>query len=242
MSWNGLFEFLGHFDPQVPLYMGSPVAGSYGRWFAHGGSGFVLSDGAVKKFLNRRVGIHGEYTEPGIVSKYADMVVSDCCGDAVMAYAMVEKGITLDGYYPLFSGDNREGSKIHAENWCIPVISLHHVSAEEMPKIWSWEMGRGNNEVTLFRTKFCPYGSKLTSRLRRHPPSMPTFMNTSIHIRLEGGTTGITFQGENRGERVLIILWRRVRMRAWRMLHVYNTHTIKFAFLMTRYGLGLNRK
>ncbi|KAJ3533386.1 hypothetical protein NM208_g8012 [Fusarium decemcellulare] len=58
--WDNAFRFLQTFDPDVPLYMGSPSPGTHDvkqdikTWFANGGPGFVLSRGAVKALLVRK--------------------------------------------------------------------------------------------------------------------------------------------------------------------------------------------
>ena len=149
ISWDNLLRFLNNFDPAKPLYMGVPIPGSPGKWFAHGGSGWVLSTGAISKFLSRKKSPDGTYMESPVSVRFEEAVAADCCGDAALGYALFAQGIKLSGYYPMFNGDNTEEIKINKDNWCNPIISLHHIEPMEMNALWQWEMGRVDKQVRL---------------------------------------------------------------------------------------------
>ncbi|KAL9094419.1 MAG: hypothetical protein Q9165_003269 [Trypethelium subeluteriae] len=80
--WDNLFRFLDNLDPDTPKYMGSPSPGKetadgQKTWFAYGGTGHVVSRAAMKRLLARKVGPHGEYTEPSLSARYVDDIKAE---------------------------------------------------------------------------------------------------------------------------------------------------------------------
>ena len=142
--WDTLFRLLDQLDPATMHYMGSPAPGSYGRFFAYGGAGTVLSQGLMKRLV-------GNPTEPSLSVQYEEWVRNDCCGDAVLGYAILNKtGVKLEALYPTFAGDELNALKVDRERWCIPLLALHRVSPEKMTELWRWERTRLYNEVRNF--------------------------------------------------------------------------------------------
>lgn len=137
--WDNLFRLLGQYDAQEMHYFGSAVPGSYGRWFAYGGAGIVLSQGLMSKLIDNG---------PRLSERYRKMVTDDCCGDAVLAYVIYHKlGVKLENLHPMLSGDYLEDLKINEQRWCTPIVSLHRVSATALRSLWSWERTRHAPEV-----------------------------------------------------------------------------------------------
>lgn len=140
--WDTLFRLLDQLDPSEMHYMGSPVAGSYGRYFAYGGAGLVLSQGLMKRLVG------DSSVNPRLSVRYETWVKQDCCGDAVLAYAILDKtGVKLEGLYPTFAGDELTSLRVDREKWCIPLLALHRVSPEQMASLWEWERTRPYNEA-----------------------------------------------------------------------------------------------
>ena len=140
--WDTLFRLLDQLDPSKMHYMGSSVPGAYGRFFAHGGTGLVLSQGLMKRLVG------DSSVSPRLSVRYEDWVKEDCCGDAALGYAILDKtGVKPEGLYPIFTGDDLMGLKVDRERWCIPLLALHRVSAEQMTSLWRWERTRSYNEV-----------------------------------------------------------------------------------------------
>ncbi|KAK6065668.1 hypothetical protein SCUP515_11110 [Seiridium cupressi] len=137
--WDTLFRLLHQLDPSRSHYMGSPAPGRDGTFFAYGGAGFVLSQGLMKRLADDPI--------PLSVG-YEDYVKNDCCGDAALGYAIMNKtGERLEGLYPTFAGDELVGLKVDQERWCIPLLALHRVSLEQMTSLWEWERTRPYNQV-----------------------------------------------------------------------------------------------
>ncbi|KXG45588.1 uncharacterized protein PGRI_033550 [Penicillium griseofulvum] len=98
--WDTLFRILDQLDPSMMHYIGSPVPGAHGRSFAYGGAGFVLSTGVMKRLV-------GDSSDSRLSVKYMDWAKKDCCGDAVLGYAILDKtGVKVEGLYPTFAGDD----------------------------------------------------------------------------------------------------------------------------------------
>lgn len=53
MNWDNLYRFLSRFEPTKAHYFGSPVWPKGKPVFAHDGSGFVLSQGALSRLVDR---------------------------------------------------------------------------------------------------------------------------------------------------------------------------------------------
>ncbi|OKP11352.1 hypothetical protein PENSUB_3137 [Penicillium subrubescens] len=140
--WDTLFRILDQLDPSRMHYIGSPVPGSNGRYFAYGGAGFVLSTGVMNRF------IRDSSIDSRVSVQYQDWAKKDCCGDAVLGYAILDKtGVKLEGLYPTFAGDELGTLKVDRERWCIPLLALHRMSPEQMTALWEWERTRPYNEV-----------------------------------------------------------------------------------------------
>lgn len=135
MFWDVLFRVLEKLDPSKRHYLGTAVAGSYDRWFAYGGSGFVLSRGLLSDLP-----LTGEKS---LSAKYEEMAKPECCGDALLAYVLhKELGVRIGTMAPTFFGDQPQWVWVSAKNLCTPLLSLHHVSADMMGKLWRWERCR----------------------------------------------------------------------------------------------------
>jgi hypothetical protein len=138
--WDTLFRLLNQLDSSKMHYMGSPTPGRDGIWFAYGGAGFVLSRGLMMRLVQDPVPLS---------VRYEDYAKDDCCGDAVLAYAILnETGERLQALYPTFSGDELVGLKVDRERWCVPLLALHRVSPEQMKSLWQWERTRPYDQVS----------------------------------------------------------------------------------------------
>lgn len=172
--WDTLFRLLGQLDPSKMHYMGSPAPGSGGTFFAYGGAGFVLSGGLMRRLVGD--------SDMALSVRYEELVKNDCCGDAILGYAIMNKtGVKLEALYPTFAGDELKGLKVDRERWCIPLLALHRVSPELMASLWTWERTRPYNEVCGFPSVIFRWQVLTVKRtLYITPPSslspIPTFV------------------------------------------------------------------
>ncbi|KAK2590675.1 hypothetical protein QQS21_011635 [Conoideocrella luteorostrata] len=146
--WDNAFRFLQNFDPDAPIYMGSPSPGRHDdhrdvkTWFANGGPGIVLSRGAIKALLHRRVDLNGHYIDPPVTEKWQDIVAGECCGDSVLGWAMWNVTVQLQGYWPMFNPHPLHGIPFSDLYWCQPVLTLHKTSPQDMHDLWHWEFSQ----------------------------------------------------------------------------------------------------
>jgi hypothetical protein len=75
-----LVQWLRNLDPQEKHYLGS-VSLINNLRFAHGGSGYILSQGALAEFAGNH---------PGIANQYDLQARHECCGDYLFAIAVKE--------------------------------------------------------------------------------------------------------------------------------------------------------
>lgn len=94
VSWPNMVYALKKLDPAKERYLGVPTLIGTGL-FAHGGSGYVVSRGAMKEFVGKH---------PGIANKWDMEMQHNCCGDFVFARALQESlGILVEGFVGVFS-------------------------------------------------------------------------------------------------------------------------------------------
>ncbi|KAF2014824.1 glycosyltransferase family 31 protein [Aaosphaeria arxii CBS 175.79] len=170
--WDTLFRLLDQHDHTEPHYMGSPVAGSNDRYFAYGGAGFVLSSGLMKRLLPPKPSGGVEK----LSHRYEQWVKEDRCGDAVLAYAILNStGTRLEALYPTFSGDELKHLKIDRDRWCVPLLSVHRLNPEQMESLWNWERTRPYNPKPLVFSSLLAY----THGFLRDGPSREFWDNLS---------------------------------------------------------------
>lgn len=93
VSWPNMVYALKKLDPAVEKYLGVPtMIGD--RLFAHGGSGYIMSRGAMREFVGKH---------PGIANSYDISIQNNCCGDFVFALALFDSlGILVEGFVSSF--------------------------------------------------------------------------------------------------------------------------------------------
>ncbi|KAF2262974.1 hypothetical protein CC78DRAFT_293456 [Lojkania enalia] len=156
--WDTLFRQLSLMDPNEKHYLGSPVAGSDNRYFGYGGAGFVLSQGLMKALYPPKEGNTPSGNEHRLSVQYEQWAKNDCCGDAVLGYAILNStGTRLEALYPTFSGDELKSIKVDRERWCIPLLSLHRVVPEQMEQLWKWERTRPYTEKPFVYSSMLAY-------------------------------------------------------------------------------------
>ncbi|KAK7185173.1 hypothetical protein DPSP01_000817 [Paraphaeosphaeria sporulosa] len=157
--WDTLFRLLDQFDPTEPHYLGAPSPGSDDRWFAYGGAGFVTSQGLMKKLYVPKTEAGATASpETKLAVKYEKMVKEDCCGDAVLAYAIQNTtGVKMESLYPTFAGEELKDVSIDKDRWCVPLLSLHRVAPENMESLWKWERTRTYNQKPFVYSSLLAY-------------------------------------------------------------------------------------
>ena len=128
--WSNLLQWLAKLDTSRPRYIGSP-AWINDQPFAHGGSGYILSNKAVRMLAG---------LVKGDPEHYADLVANECCGDYVIAKVGLEElDFRLTGAWPIIQGETPASLDYSEDNWCRLAVTFHHVSADELRSLWRFE-------------------------------------------------------------------------------------------------------
>ncbi|KAF7185224.1 Glycoprotein-N-acetylgalactosamine 3-beta-galactosyltransferase 1 [Pseudocercospora fuligena] len=134
LVWSNLIQWLGKLDPTEPLYFGSEV--QIGNdVFAHGGSAFVLSRPALEK------GVESYRTRK---TEWHDYTAGHWAGDCILGKALHDNGVELTWTWPMFQGGNPslmdwKETKPERKLWCLPALSYHHFSPDEVRALFQFE-------------------------------------------------------------------------------------------------------
>jgi hypothetical protein len=141
VNWKNMRTFLDKLDAKKSFYIGSPTY--LDIQFAHGGTGYVISGTAMKKAVGGHLDIQQKYD-----SKVHDI----CCGDRMISRVLLDEGIKLTIAWPMFNGEKPITLPFGESHWCQPVLTMHHMTAQEVSKVWNFEQKRkqaGNNVTIL---------------------------------------------------------------------------------------------
>jgi hypothetical protein len=98
--------------------------------FAHGGSGYVIS----RKGMEDSVG----KSPDDFVKYWGPRAAGECCGDFVVGRALLGEGnFTVHDSRPFFQGANPTDAWYADDLWCHPVVTMHHVTAQQVAELWS---------------------------------------------------------------------------------------------------------
>jgi len=138
--WSSMLQYLSVLDHTKPHYTGSQMFIS-GTIFAHGGSGFMVSQPAMKLVVQHYTAHKSE------IEAYTD---GHWAGDCVLGKAFVEGGTPFTDAWPIMQGDypgtvpyaRPDGRPIADGNkrvWCYPTVSYHHLSPTLIEELWRFE-------------------------------------------------------------------------------------------------------
>ncbi|KAJ4366733.1 hypothetical protein N0V95_000062 [Ascochyta clinopodiicola] len=145
--WDTLFRLLSQLDPTEPHYLGAPHKGSEGRWFAYGGAGIVMSNGLMKQLIPAKTPGSTEVPRENRLSvRFESWVKEEARGDAVLSYAIQNAtGHRMEALDPTFTSDELRRITTYRDRWCVPLLSLHQLSPDQMEDLWKWERTRPYN-------------------------------------------------------------------------------------------------
>ncbi|PYH47816.1 glycosyltransferase family 31 protein [Aspergillus saccharolyticus JOP 1030-1] len=151
-SWPTLLAWLAHFDPSEPHYIGTETQIA-DVIFAHGGSGFLVSNPAMqlasKEYAARTVELH-EYTD------------WHWAGDCVLGKVLADAGVPLHYSWPMLQNSNlgeidEFATGFYRKPWCFPAVAFHHLSSRDIQDLYEYERRRwqdANKHVLLHRDVF----------------------------------------------------------------------------------------
>ncbi|OAA46308.1 hypothetical protein NOR_03061 [Metarhizium rileyi] len=151
-----LMEWLKQMDASKPHYIGS-VAYLSGFPFGHGGSGYLVSKAAMSSMFDGKT---------GVANRYDEQIQHTCCGDYMWSKALKdETGIPVVNavsisrmaakltcalqsltvrvlQWPVINGEKPQTIPYAANEWCQPIVTMHHVGAEEISDLYAFEKKR----------------------------------------------------------------------------------------------------
>lgn len=159
ISWLNLLLWLKTMDAKKAIYTGSPAL--LGQTvFAHGGSGIVMSRAAVNQLEATRL-VNGTKGVKAYDQKWEDKNKHACCGDGVLAMALLEAGVNMTSSWPLIQGESILTLDWQEQKWCAPAITWHHIRAADVNSLWhfeqEWMRIHGTKQPYLYRDVFKKY-------------------------------------------------------------------------------------
>ncbi|KAK6074375.1 hypothetical protein SCUP234_04360 [Seiridium cupressi] len=143
--WSNMVHWLrteSQLNPKERIYLGSRSFIG-GTPFAHGGSGYVLSGTLLRHLIEHH---------PGVVKQYNIKGANECCGDLMLAQALEEyENINIRQAWPMFNGEKPSTLPFGPGHWCEPILTMHHMNAEEISSVWQFEQTRKTDRTLLIR-------------------------------------------------------------------------------------------
>jgi hypothetical protein len=138
IMWDNLRTLLDKFDPTKPFYLGSPTY--LDIQFAHGGTGYAISGAAMEQAVGKHLDID---------KKYDKDVQGICCGDRMIARVLLDEKIHLTKVWPMFNGEKPLTFPFGKQHWCQPIVTMHHMTAQEVSQVYNFEQQRKAQGVTV---------------------------------------------------------------------------------------------
>ncbi|KAJ5102121.1 hypothetical protein NUU61_004343 [Penicillium alfredii] len=134
--WPNLLGWLSHWNPEDKLYLGNQMQiGDI--TFAHGGSGFVLSNPA----LNAVADMHAKN-----LKEWDQITEEQWAGDCVLGMALTKVGIDLTWSSPHVTTQSVWEQDAFGDAWCHPPFTFHHMTPADVDRMWEFEQQWFSNE------------------------------------------------------------------------------------------------
>lgn len=136
-SWPTLLAWLAHYNPSKPHYIGTETQIA-DVIFAHGGSGFMLSNPAMKLAAT-------EYAERA--DELHDYTDAHWAGDCVLGKVLSNVGVQLSFSWPMLQNTNlgeldEFTTAFYRRPWCFPAVAFHHLSPGDVRFLHDFEKQR----------------------------------------------------------------------------------------------------
>ena len=126
--WTNLLALLANHDPAKKLYIGNQMQIG-ADIFAHGGSGFILSNSAINAVADTYTANEEEWH-----------VRTDAhwAGDCILGQLLSEIGIPLTWSSPHVSGNSLWEQNAFAA-WCHPPVTFHHMTPDDIEFVYEFD-------------------------------------------------------------------------------------------------------
>ncbi|KAJ5692312.1 hypothetical protein N7462_001735 [Penicillium macrosclerotiorum] len=155
VSWPTLLAWLAKFDHNKPYYLGTETQIA-DVIFAHGGSGFMLSNPALQR-ASDQYAVHQVDLDHYTNEHWA--------GDCVLGKVLADAGVNLHYSWPVLQNSNigeldEFTTELYREPWCYIAIALHHLNSQDIENLWNFEQKRWrdkNKRILLHSDIFREY-------------------------------------------------------------------------------------
>ena len=139
IMWGNILTWLRLLDSSKPFYTGSQ------NWigdveFAHGGSGYIISQAAARILADE---------EEEKAKKHIAFAEHECCGDMVLAHALHDNNIALNGSWPNIQGSRPDTLDYDENKWCHAAMTFHHTTPAQTEELWRLDREMENVKVSL---------------------------------------------------------------------------------------------
>ncbi|KAI0855751.1 glycosyltransferase family 31 protein [Xylaria cubensis] len=150
LFWQNMLEYLAQFDASKPYYLGrhmyiGPVL------FAHGGSGFAISNPAMKMVSKHWM---------DNLAWFDDYTLKEWAGDMVLGKAMENIGVPLISASPHVQGESLStvdwtNNRQNNPPWCYAPLTFHHMTDHQIHPLWNFERGwiRDHQVIKILRLR-----------------------------------------------------------------------------------------
>ena len=139
--WSTMQAYLARSDPTVAQYQGFDTFIGGECVFAHGGSGFIVSQPALRAVVD----FYSEHKAE--IEAFTD---TTWAGDYVLGKAFLDSGVSFTGIWPLTQGEStghtnfaKLGSpsvpREEMQVWCYPAGTYHHMVPDAIESLWEFE-------------------------------------------------------------------------------------------------------
>lgn len=149
--WPNLLGWLENFDWTRKFYLGNQMQiGDH--LFAHGGSGFVLSNAAMHAVAN----YHAENEK-----HWEEVTDREWAGDCVLGMALADAGIGLTWSWPHVTTQSvweqdALGEGFGKAQWCYPPFTFHHMTPSDVERMYEFDQQWFSNVSIGIVSAFAP--------------------------------------------------------------------------------------
>ena len=156
LNWPNLVRWLDQRNSQRRWYFGNALRmdehpGEF--YFGHGGAGIILSGLVVKEFAKIKY---------GLANRWDHRIEPMVFGDYVLAAALDEElDVRITKSYPFLHQHLPALVPFGGEEWCRPIVTLHHMDGELLEQMRDLEdlyPGRSLRFRDLYYSQVCEFG------------------------------------------------------------------------------------
>ena len=129
LVWSNLLQWLKMLDDKKTWYIGGEMFRG-NDVFAHSGSGFILSNKAVRQAVKYLQKQH---------KRIDGLVMQEDRGDAIVGKVLSEVEIGVTRSWPMMQDETPSSIEYSRSHWCHPAVSYHRMERHDIKQLWDFE-------------------------------------------------------------------------------------------------------